>query len=107
MGSITKIKKNDLVEVIAGNQKGKRGKVLRVLREKDRVLVEKVNLVRRHKKADATSQGGIIDKEASLHVSNLGPVCEKCDRPVRVGFKGLEDGTKVRACKRCGEVLDK
>ncbi|MEW6487706.1 MAG: 50S ribosomal protein L24 [Thermodesulfobacteriota bacterium] len=107
MGSIGKIKKNDLVEVIAGNEKGKRGKVLRVLRDKDRAVIEKINLVRRHKKGDAQSKGGIIDKEAPLHLSNVGPVCEKCDRPVRVGRKALEDGTKVRSCKRCGEVLDK
>jgi len=107
MGSTAKIKKNDLVEVIAGNEKGKRGKVLRVLRDKDRVLVEKVNLVRRHKKADGQSQGGIVDMESPLHLSNLGSVCGKCDRPVRVRFKILEDGDKVRACKRCGEVLDK
>ncbi|MFU8857760.1 MAG: 50S ribosomal protein L24 [Deferrisomatales bacterium] len=107
MGTITKIKKNDLVEVIAGNEKGKRGKVLRLLRDKDRAVVEKINMVRRHKKADAQGKGGIIDKEAPLHLSNMAPVCEKCDRPVRVGFKVLEDTSKVRACKRCGEVLDK
>jgi large subunit ribosomal protein L24 len=107
MASTTKIKKNDLVEVIAGNEKGKRGKVLRVLRDKDRALVEKVNLVRRHKKADAQGKGGIIDKEAPLHLSNMAPVCEKCDRPVRIALKVLDDASKVRACKRCGEVLDK
>jgi len=107
MGTVKKIKKNDLVEIIAGNEKGKRGKVFRVLRDKDLALVEKVNLVRRHKKADATSQGGIVDKEAPLHLSNLAPVCEKCDRSARVGFKRLDDGTKVRTCKRCGETLDK
>jgi large subunit ribosomal protein L24 len=106
MGTIKKIKRDDVVEVIAGNEKGKRGKVLRVLKGRDRVVVEKVNLVRRHKKADQTSKGGIIDLEASLHVSNLAPVCHKCDQPVRVGFKLLEDEKKVRACKRCGEVLD-
>ena len=107
MATSAKIKKNDLVEVIAGNEKGKRGKVLRVLRDKDRVVVEKVNLVRRHKKSDGQSQGGIVDKESPLHISNLGTVCEKCDRPVRLKVKILEDGDKVRACKRCGEVLDK
>jgi large subunit ribosomal protein L24 len=107
MGSTQKIKKNDLVEVIAGNDKGKRGKVMRVQVDRGTALVEKVNLVRRHKKADATSQGGIVDKEAPLHLSNVGRVCEKCDKPARIGFKFLEDGSKVRACKRCGEVLDK
>lgn len=106
MATRRKIKRSDLVEVIAGNEKGKRGKVLRVLSDRDKALVEKVNLVKRHKKADATSQGGIVDKEAPLHLSNLARVCEKCDKPARVGFKFLEDGSKVRACKRCGEVLD-
>ncbi|MDZ4185050.1 MAG: 50S ribosomal protein L24 [Desulfuromonadales bacterium] len=107
MGALRKIKKADLVEVIAGNQKGKRGKVLRVQSESDRAVVEKVNLVRRHKKADQTSRGGTVDVEAPLQLSNLALVCEKCDGPVRVGTKVLEDGAKVRACKRCGEVFDK
>ncbi len=107
MGMSKKIKRNDMVEVIAGNERGKRGKVLRVLRDRDRVVVEKVNLVKRHKRPDATSQGGILEMESPIHLSNLALVCEKCDRPVRVGFRLLEDGTKVRACKRCGEVFDK
>lgn len=107
MGASRKIKKNDLVEVISGNEKGKRGKVLRVLGDRDRALVEKVNLVRRHKKADQTSQGGIVDQESTLHLSNLALVCEKCDGPVRVGYKVLEDGAKVRTCRGCGEALDK
>jgi large subunit ribosomal protein L24 len=107
MGTIKKIKKNDLVEVIAGNEKGKRGKVLRVLRDRDMAVVEKVNLVKRHKKADATSQGGIVDMEAPLHVCKLARICEKCDEPRRLGFKALEDGTKARSCKRCGEVFEK
>jgi large subunit ribosomal protein L24 len=106
MGTIKTIKRDDMVEVISGNEKGKRGKVLRVLKDRDRVVVEKVNLARRHKRGDQASKGGIIDLEAPLHVSNLAPVCEKCDRPVRVGFKFLQDEKKVRACKRCGEVFD-
>ena len=106
MGATKKIKKNDLVEVIAGNERGKRGKVLRLLRDRDRVVVEKVNLVRKHKKADQMSQVGILDMEAPLHLSNVAVVCGKCDRPVRLGFKVLENGNKVRACKRCGETLD-
>ena len=106
MGTIKKIKRDDMVEVIAGNEKGKRGKVLRVLRNSNRAVVEKVNLVRRHKRADQTAKGGIIDLEAPLHVSNLAPVCDKCDRPARIAFKFLEDRKKVRACRRCGEVMD-
>lgn len=105
--SAMKIKKNDLVEVLAGNEKGKRGKILQFNRGKSSALVEKVNLARKHKKPDGNSQGGLLDMEAPLHISNLGLVCEKCDQPVRVGFKILEDGGKVRACKSCGEVLDK
>lgn len=105
--SATKIKKDDLVEVIAGNEKGKRGKVLHLDVLKNRATVEKVNLARKHKKPDGASQGGVIDMEAPLHSSNLGLVCEKCDGPSRVGFKFLEDGGKVRACKRCGEIFDK
>ena len=107
MGASIRIRKNDEVEVTTGNEKGKRGKVLRVLGEKNRAVVEKVNLAKRHKKADQAGQGGIIDVEVPLHLSNLGLVCGKCDRPVRVGYKRLEDQSKVRCCKRCGEVLDK
>ena len=106
MGASIRIRKNDTVEVITGNEKGKRGKVLRVLGEKNRALVEKVNLAKRHRKADQASQGGIIDMEMPLHLSNLGLVCGKCDRAVRVGHQRLEDQSKVRCCKRCGEVLD-
>lgn len=107
MGASVKIRKNDMVEVISGNEKGKRGKVQRVLAEKNRAVVEKVNLAKRHRKADQASQGGIVEMEAPLHLSNLGLVCDKCDRGVRVGHKRLEDDSKVRCCKRCGEVLDK
>ncbi len=106
MGVTKKIRKNDLVEVTAGNDKGKRGKVLRVLREKDRVVVEKVKLVKRHTKPSQTSQGGIVEKEASIHLSNIALVCGKCDKPVRVGMKVLDSGEKVRACKSCGDVFD-
>jgi large subunit ribosomal protein L24 len=107
MGASVKIRKNDMVEVITGNEKGKRGKVQRVLAEKNRAVVEKVNLAKRHRKADQASQGGIVEMEVPLHLSNLGLVCDKCDRAVRVGHKRLEDKSKVRCCKRCGEVLDK
>ncbi|MBI5446775.1 MAG: 50S ribosomal protein L24 [Deltaproteobacteria bacterium] len=106
MGTTKKLKKNDLVEVIAGNEKGKRGKVLRILRERNLAVIEKVNLVKRHKKGDQTSQGGIVEMEAPLHISNIAKVCEKCDGPRRLGVKFLEDGTRARMCKSCGEVLD-
>lgn len=101
------IKKGDMVEVIAGEEKGKRGKVLRVNAEKQRVVVEKVNMVKRHMKPTQTSKGGIVEKEAGLHRSNVGLVCSACDKPVRMAAKNLDDKSKVRACARCGEVFDK
>ena len=100
------IKKNDMVKVIAGREKGKTGKVLSVTKEKGRILIEKVNLVKRHQKPDATGKGGIVEKEAPLQVSNVMLVCSKCNTGVRVGYKVLEDGKKVRICKKCQELLD-
>ncbi len=100
------IKKNDTVKVIAGREKGKTGKVLGVTKEKSRILIEKVNLVKKHQKPDATGKGGIVEKEAPLHVSNVMLVCSKCNTGVRVGYKALEDGKKVRVCKKCQELLD-
>jgi len=100
------IKKNDTVKVIAGREKGKTGKVLGVTKEKGRILIEKVNLVKRHQKPDATGKGGIVEKEAPLNVSNVMLVCSKCNTGVRVGHKVLEDGKKVRVCKKCQELLD-
>jgi len=100
------IKKNDTVKVIAGREKGKTGKVLTVIREKNRVVIEKVNLIKKHQRPDATGKGGILEKEASLNASNVMVVCNKCDEGIRVGHKVLEDGKKVRVCKKCGELLD-
>ncbi|MDO9516166.1 MAG: 50S ribosomal protein L24 [Syntrophales bacterium] len=100
------IKKNDTVKVIAGREKGKTGKVLGVTKEKGRILIEKVNLVKKHQRPDATGKGGIVEKEAPLQVSNVMLVCSKCNTGVRVGHKVLEDGKKVRVCKKCQELLD-
>jgi len=100
------IKKNDTVKVIAGREKGKTGKVLTVIRDKNRVVIEKVNLIKKHQKPDGKGKGGILEKEASLHMSNVMFVCNKCDTGVRIGHKVLEDGKKVRVCKKCGELLD-
>jgi large subunit ribosomal protein L24 len=107
--AVKKIKKGDLVEVIAGagKEEKKRGKVLRVIDEKNRVVVEKVNMIKRHTKPSQQSQGGIVEKEASVNISNIALVCEKCDKPSRVGMKILDDGGKVRVCKKCGEVFDR
>ncbi|MGH7369776.1 MAG: 50S ribosomal protein L24 [Candidatus Methylomirabilaceae bacterium] len=101
------VKKNDLVVVIAGKDRGKRGKVLKVIAKIDGALVEKLNFVKRHTKPGRTSkQGGILERESPIHVSNLMLVCTKCDRPVRVRHSRLADGRKVRVCKRCGEGVD-
>lgn len=100
-------KKDDQVMVIAGKEKGKSGKILSMASENQCVLIEKVNLVKRHSRPSAKNrQGGIIEKEAPIHVSNVMILCSKCNSPVRVGRKTLEDGKKVRYCKKCGELMD-
>ena len=101
------VKKNDLVMVTLGKDKGKTGKVLRINRKKDRLIVEKVNLVKRHVKPSQKTKGGIMEKESPIHVSNVMIYCEKCSKPVKVGKKILEDGKKVRFCRKCSEVIDK
>ncbi len=102
------IRKNDKVMVITGREKGKIGTVLKVIPRKDRAVVEKLNMVKRHTRAGGKSaQGGIIERESPIHVSNLMLVCGKCAEPARVGKKVLEDGSKVRFCKKCGEIMDK
>ncbi len=100
------VKKNDRVMVIAGREKGKIGKVLRVIPEKDRLVVEKINMVKRHQRPNQAGQGGIIEKEAPLHASNVMVMCDRCSKPVRVGRKILEDGSHVRLCKKCGEQIE-
>ncbi len=100
------IKKNDTVKVIAGREKGKTGKVLGVTKDKNRVLIEKINLMKKHQRPDAKGKGGIVEKESPLHVSNVMLVCSKCNTGVRVRYKELEDGKKVRVCNKCQELLD-
>lgn len=101
------IKKNDSVVVIAGKEKGKTGKVLRVIPKKDRAIVEKLNMVKRHMKPGAQSrQGGILEREAPIHISNLMLLCSKCTDPTRVGYRILDDNRKVRVCKKCDEIID-
>jgi len=93
--------------VIAGRERGKTGKVLKVIANENRALIERVNLVKRHARARGPQQtGGILEREAPIHVSNLMVMCDKCNAPVRVGRKILTDGTKVRVCRHCGEALD-
>ena len=93
--------------VITGRERGKTGKVLRVLPDKEKAIIERINLVKRHTKPRGPQQpGGVVEKEASIHVSNLMIMCDKCNAPVRVGRKILADGRKIRICRRCGEALD-
>jgi large subunit ribosomal protein L24 len=101
-----KIKKGDKVVVIAGRDKGKQGEVLKVLPAENRAVVHGVNVVRRHQKQTAKAEGGIIAKEAPIHVSNLAIEDPENGKPSRVGYKILDDGRKVRIAKRSGEVID-
>jgi large subunit ribosomal protein L24 len=103
--SAAKIKKGDNVIVLAGRDKGKRGEVFQVMPKEDRAMVRGVNMVRRHQKQSAQEQGGIVSKEASIHLSNLALEDPRDGKPTRIGFKTLEDGRKVRVAKRSGEVI--
>jgi large subunit ribosomal protein L24 len=103
-----KIKKGDRVQVLAGRDKGKRGEVLSVAPKEGRALVQGVNMVKRHQKPQGLNRpGGIIEKEAPIHLSNLALIDPASDRPTRVGFRLLEDGKKVRISRASGEVLDR
>jgi large subunit ribosomal protein L24 len=102
------IAKNDTVEIIAGNDRGKRGKVLRVLPKSSRIVVEGVNFIHRHTKPRSQGdQGGIIEKEAPVHVSNVKLVCSKCNKGVRIRTKILADRSKTRVCAQCGEMIER
>jgi large subunit ribosomal protein L24 len=102
-----KIHEDDKVMVLAGKDKGKIGKVKRVLRKQGKVLVENVNMVKRHTKANpyTQQQGGIMDKEMPIDISNVALMCEGCAKPTRVGAKTTENGKKVRICKKCNETI--
>jgi large subunit ribosomal protein L24 len=102
-----KIRKNDTVLIIAGKDKGKRGKVRFAYPKKERILVEGVNFIKRHTRSRGTvRQAGIIELEAPIHASSVMLLCSKCKNPARVGFRFLSDGKKVRVCRSCGEVID-
>ena len=102
-----KIKKGDRVKVIAGKELDKEGKVFMVFPAKSRIMIEKLNLIKRHTKPTQKQQhGGIVEKEASIHMSNVMLICPKCSKPTRVGYKILEGGDKMRVCKKCEEVID-
>ena len=101
-----RLKKGDTVKVIAGKEKGKTGKILSTIPGKERVVVEKINLIKRHKRPDAKGKGGIVEKEGPIHVSNVMNLCDKCGSGVRIGYKILDDGKKARVCAKCHETLD-
>jgi len=102
-----KVRRDDTVLIIAGKDKGKIGKIKRVYPKTMRVLVEGVNIVKRHMRArSAEAPSGIVEMEAPIHISNVKLVCTSCGEPTRVGYIFIEEGRKVRVCKKCGEVID-
>ena len=106
MAGKRKVRKGDRVIVQTGRDKGKTGEILRVLTKRDRVVIQGVNMVKRHTRPSQTSAGGIMEKEASIHISNVAHIDPKTSLPTRVGYRVLEDGRKVRYAKRSGEVID-
>ncbi len=108
MGKKLHIKKDDVVQVISGKEKGKKGKVLAIFKETNRATVEKLNMFKRHTKpSQGNQQGGIIEREGSIHISNILPVDDKLGKGVRVKWKKLEDGNRVRVSVKTGEIIDK
>jgi len=102
-----KIRKNDDVLVISGKDKGKKGKVRFVYPREDRLIVEGVNIIKKHARATGTvRQAGIIEREAPIRLADVMLVCNKCNHPARVGFRTLQDGRKARICRACGEIID-
>jgi len=101
------IKKDDKVKVIVGKDKGKIGKVLNLKRKNGRIIIENINMMKKHARASAKHrQGGIIESEAPIHWSNVMLICNKCVTPVRIKMKRLEDGKKIRVCRKCNEIID-
>ncbi|MER3446215.1 MAG: 50S ribosomal protein L24 [Candidatus Dadabacteria bacterium] len=100
------IKNGDTVYVISGKERGKTGKVIKILRDENKAIVERLNVIKRHARpSQKNPSGGIIEKEAGIHISNLMLYCSKCKRPSRIGRKRLASGEKVRYCKRCNEEI--
>lgn len=103
-----KLKKDDPIIVTTGKDKGKKSKILKVLKEEKKVLAENINVVKRHMKpSQLNPDGGIVEKEKPIDISNVMYLCPKCQKGVRLGIKVLQDGTKQRFCKSCGEIVDK
>jgi len=102
-----KIRKNDTVVVIAGKDKGKKGKIRRAFPKEEKVIVEGINMAKRHSRTKGQArQAGIIELEVPLHVSKVMIICNKCNKPARIGFRLLQDGKKARFCRACSEVID-
>jgi len=101
------VKKGDNVVVLAGKDRGKNGKVLQALPQKDRVVVENVNVIKRHSRPRPGQEGGIFEREAAIHASNVKLVCPACGEDTRTGVRLLDDGLKARYCKKCNEIVDK
>ena len=105
----TPVRKNDTVIVVGGKDRGKRGRVLRVIPDRNRVIVEGINFIKRHTRPNPQQnvKGGVVEREASLHASNLQIVCPECGAPTRIGHEILGDGRKVRVCRKCDGAVDK
>ncbi len=107
LGKKLHVKKNDTVVVIAGKDRAKSGKVISIHPKKDGVIVAGINMIKRHTKPRGSEQGGILEREAPVHISNVMLLCGKCNKPVRTKITTLEDGKKARCCVKCGESFDK
>ena len=109
MANALNIRKNDIVLVLAGKDKGKKAKVLRIFPDTNRAIVEKINFIMKHTRANPSKnqKGGILQKESPINISNLMLICSECGQPTRIGHMRLEDGKKVRACRKCQGILDK
>lgn len=101
------LKKNDLAIVLSGKEKGKKGRIITVMPSKERVIIENMNIIKKHMKPNRqNTQGGIISKEGSLHISNVMLVCPKCNKPTRISNAVIDNQKKLRMCKKCKEVID-
>jgi large subunit ribosomal protein L24 len=101
------LKKDDKVKIVAGKDKGKIGKVLSIKRKNNRVVVENINMIKKHARPSAKQrQGGIIEREAPIHLSNIMLICSKCVKPMRIKMNRLDDGKKIRVCRKCNEIID-
>ena len=106
--AIAHVRKGDTVVVVAGKERGKRGRVLRVIPEKNRVVVERINMIKKHQRpTQKLRQGGIIEREGAIHLSNVMLVDPTSDKPTRIGMRALADGKKVRVARKSGEIIDK